>query len=205
MYIPKPFAESDTDVLYDFIRHNPFATVVSHVDGGLNADHLPIYLNMEDPRNSVLQGHIASSNPLWKAVSDTREVLVIFQGSNAYISPNWLPSKEKDGRVVPTWNYSAVHIKGTITFIHEDSWKLELLNRQTLFHEKDFENPWRVSDAPPGFVAKLLPNIVGFEIAVKDIFGKFKLSQNQSQENRKGIMDALDQRGHEMAKSISQG
>src|SRR5690606_9082526 len=117
MYIPKHFEESDVDVLYEFIRCNPFATLVTNTKGGLNADHLPVILNAENKDRVCVQGHIATSNPVWKNIADTRECLLIFQSSNAYISPGWYPSKNTDGRVVPTWNYSAVHVKGTIEFI----------------------------------------------------------------------------------------
>src|SRR5690606_28816076 len=108
------------------------------------------------------------------------------------ITPSWFPSKKVDGKVVPTWNYSAVHVGGNITFIHDSSWKSELLNNLTSQQEDKLENPWSVSDAPSDFIEKLLSAIVGFEVVVNEIFGKFKLSQNQSKENRMGIAEGLE-------------
>ncbi|RYE56951.1 MAG: FMN-binding negative transcriptional regulator [Sphingobacteriales bacterium] len=202
MYIPKHFEESNNDVLHEFIRCNPFAVLVTTLESGLNADHLPVYLNTENKERICVQGHIATSNPLWKNITNAQESLLIFQASNSYISPGWFPSKEIDGRVVPTWNYTAVHVKGNIEFIHEPFWKMTLLENLTTRHEEKFKQPWLVSHAPTEFIEKLLPAVVGFEIVVKEIFGKFKLSQNQSQENRAGIIQGLEEQGHEMAKQI---
>jgi transcriptional regulator len=202
MYIPKHFEETNVDLLHEFIRCNPFAILVTSIDSGLNADHIPVYLNTEDMNRVCLQGHIATANPLWKKLSGAQEVLLIFQGSNAYITPSWLPSKKADSKVVPTWNYSAVHVKGTIEFIHDPVWKLNLLNKQTDQHEGKLEKPWLVSDAPTEFIEKLLPAIVGFEVVVNEIVGKFKFSQNQSKENRAGIAEGLEKLGHEMTTKI---
>jgi len=203
MYIPKHFEESNVTVLHDFIRQHPFATLITTTKDGLNADHLPVFLNTTDASQIRLQGHIATSNPLWKNISANSDCLIIFQGDNAYITPNWMPSKQINGKVVPTWNYTAVHVKGTLTFIHDESWKLALLEKLTNEHEAKFYKPWEVSDAPVEYINKLLPAIVGFEISVSEISGKFKLSQNQSQENRVGIANGLETFGLELAQHIS--
>ena len=202
MYRPKHFDEANIDVLHEFIRCNPFAVLVTETESGLNADHLPVYLNTEHAARVCIQGHIAKSNPLWKNTIKPQETLLIFQGGDAYITPSWLPSKKSDGKVVPTWNYSAVHVTGSIEFIHDSAWKINLLNTLTSQHEAQMENPWQVSDAPTEYIEKLLPAIVGFEVEVKEMGGKFKLSQNQSQENRAGIAQGLAGQGHEMAKHI---
>lgn len=199
MYRPTHFEESNLDCLYDFIRCNPFATLVTKTRTGLTADHLPVYLNTDNRERVCVQGHIATQNPLWKSITDRQDSLLIFQGSNAYVTPSWMPSKKTNGKVVPTWNYTAVHIKGNIEFIHDSSWKLTLLTRLTDHQEQKLAEPWHVSDAPTEFIEKLLPAIVGFEIVVKEIVGKFKLSQNQSQENRVGIAKGLKEQGHPMA------
>nr|WP_324257206.1 FMN-binding negative transcriptional regulator [Cellvibrio fontiphilus] len=204
MYIPKHFAESDNNQLYEFIRSNPFALLVTNTETGLNADHLPVYLNTQNSRKVCVQGHIASANPLWKNILGLQEALLIFQGCNAYITPSWMPSKKTDGKVVPTWNYSAVHVKGRIEFIHEPCWKLELLNNLTTQQENELQHPWAVSDAPAEYIEKLLPAIVGFEVVVNEVVGKFKLSQNQSLENRAGIAKGLKKQGHKMAEKIFQ-
>ncbi len=204
MYIPKHFEESNINVLHDFIRCNPFAVLITHSDEGLSADHIPVYLNTENLERICVQGHIASANPLWKTIADGQESLLIFQGGNAYITPSWFPSKKVNARVVPTWNYTAVHVKGNIAFIHDSAWKLRLLNNLTAQQEEKLQHPWQVADAPAEFVEKLFPAIVGFEIEIKEIFGKFKLSQNQSLENRVGIAIGLEAQGHAMAKEIEQ-
>ncbi len=202
MYIPTHFEEANRDRLYDFIRCNPFATLVTNTPMGLSADHLPVYLNTENSERICLQGHIATKNPLWKNISDLQDTLLIFQGTNAYITPHWYPSKKIDGKVVPTWNYSAVHIKGKIEFFHEPSWKLNLLNHLTDHQEQNFAQPWRVSDAPADFIEKLLSAIVGFEVVVNEIYGKCKLSQNQNEDNKKGVIQGLREQEHPMAMQI---
>jgi transcriptional regulator len=159
-------------------------------------------LNTENSARICLQGHVATANPLWKSVIQSQDLLVIFLGGNAYITPSWYPSKKTNGKVVPTWNYTSVHVKGNIEFIHEPSWKIKLLDNMTSAQEKDLEKPWSISDAPPEFIEKLLPEIVGFEIVVKEMYGKFKLSQNQSDENKMGVIQGLKGQGHEMVKQM---
>jgi transcriptional regulator len=195
MYLPKHFEQSNPDVLHEFIRSNPFATLITNLDSGLNADHLPVFLNAQTIGNTVLQGHIATQNGLWKSCAGSQPCLVVFQGSNTYISPSLYPSKRENGKVVPTWNYMAVHVKGKIRFIHDAAWKLELIKRLTDEHEQKREQPWSVSDAPDSYIEKLLPAIVGFEIEMDEVVGKFKLSQNQSEENRKGVISGLAESG----------
>ncbi|MBU2984978.1 FMN-binding negative transcriptional regulator [Saccharophagus degradans] len=201
MYIPRHFKEENDDLLLGFIRKHPFATLITTHTHGTEANHLPLYLTTSNAGNAILQGHIAAANPIWKT-ADQQQVLVIVQGSNAYISPNWYPTKAIDGKAVPTWNYEAVHIRGKITFIHDSDWKMQLLNDLTAEHEQHFEQPWTIADAPEEFIRKLLPAIVGFEITLDDIQGKFKLSQNQPVENKQGIAANLRNQGDPMADLI---
>lgn len=205
MYIPKHFAENNVTTLHDFIREHPFATLVATTNDGLIANHIPLYLNSEGGERACLQGHIARSNPLWKSVVSESQVLTIFQGINSYIRPSWFPSKRVDGKVVPTWNYAAVHVKGKITYIHDPQWKLKLLDNLTASQEGGAEEPWSISDAPHDFIEKQLPAIVGFEISIEKMYGKFKLSQNQSAETRSGIAESLAELGHPMSKLIQFG
>lgn len=202
MYNPAHFEESNPEHLHEFIRCNSFATLVTKTREGLTADHLPIYLSRTKSGQALVQGHIATQNPLWKHITDTDETLLIFQGNNSYITPSWLASKKMNGKVVPTWNYTAVHVKGNIRFIHDPSWKLTLLNQLTDQHEAGRSEAWSVSDAPEEFIEKLLPAIVGFEIEVKDIIGKCKLSQNQTKANRVSIANNLNELKHPMATEI---
>jgi transcriptional regulator len=202
VYTPKHFDINDQEELLAFVKAFPFATLVSNGEDGLNAEHIPMLVHVDAENSVVLQAHIAKVNKLWQNVENQADVLVIFQGENAYITPNWYPSKKVDGKAVPTWNYRAVHIKGSIQFIHEAEWKLSLLDRLTNFHEQNQPAPWAISDAPSDYIAQRLKSIVGVEITVIDIQGKFKLSQNQSTENKNGVHEGLSETHHPMANLI---
>ena len=187
MYIPIHFVETDQNILHAFIRENSFATIVFQTSNGLDAHHVPMLLGDDN----VLRGHIAKANPIWKNYTNPI-VLVIFQGENSYISPSFYPSKQIDGKAVPTWNYSAVHANGEIVFIHDKDWLLDTVSKLSDFHEKNFAMPWKIADAPPQYIAQMLHAIVGFEIKIETIEGKFKLSQNHSQSNRDGVRIGLE-------------
>jgi len=191
MYLPKHFEKADENVLIYFIREFPFALIITSKNLELNAEHIPLWVNQHSDNSFVLQGHVAKSNPLWINGPDNESALIVFQGEDAYISPNWLPSKKENGQVVPTWNYRSVHVYGVISYIHDAEWKLALLQNLTHAHEKDQPTSWTIEDAPREFIDKLLPAIVGIEISVTRIQGKFKMSQNQPSENRRGIAKAL--------------
>ena len=199
MYTPKHFAVNNQEELLAFVNAFPFATLVSNGDDGLNAEHIPMLVHVDDENRVCLQAHIAKANKLWQNLANQADVLVIFQGENAYITPNWYPSKKVDGKAVPTWNYRAVHIKGTINFIHDAEWKLALLEKLTNTHEQSQPAPWSISDAPKDYIEQRLTGIVGVEIQVYDIQGKFKISQNQSAENKNGVRDGLAKAQHSMA------
>lgn len=188
--------------MLEFIRTNSFASLVSNNENCLNAEHIPFLVRTNSESKIVLCAHIARANPLWNNLENGASVLVLFQGVNAYISPNWYTSKASDSRVVPTWNYTAVHAQGTIEFIHDPTWLLSLLNELTNSHEQTQDQPWQVSDAPERFVAKQLNAIVGVEIVVDDLIGKLKLSQNQSLENRQGVRSGLADISHQMSDFI---
>ena len=207
MYIPKHFEETDVAKMHDLIRSHPLAAIVTLTPVGLNANHIPLILAESASEFGVLQGHIARSNPMrQESVSDT-EVLAIFQSAEAYISPNWYPTKEQTGKVVPTWNYSVVHAHGFLK-VHEDvEWLRTQITKMTELQEARFANPWKVSDAPEDYVEKLIGAIVGIEIVISRLEGKWKVSQNQPLENRSGIIEGLRRRGDvgdaEMSKLIS--
>ena len=199
MYTPKHFEINGQEEQLAFVKAFPFATLVSNGEDGLNAEHIPILVHVDAENKVFLQAHIAKANKLWQNVANQADVLVIFQGENAYITPNWYPSKKVDGKAVPTWNYRAVHIKGTIDFIHGVEWKLSLLEKLTNTHEQKQPAPWSISDAPKDYIEQRLAGIVGVEIQVSAIQGKYKLSQNQSAENKSGVRDGLAQVQHPMA------
>ncbi|WP_266169669.1 FMN-binding negative transcriptional regulator [Dyella subtropica] len=190
MYMPRQFQEMRNDALQALIHAYPFATVVTAASTGFTANHLPL----EQVSETTLHGHVARGNELAKA--DGAEVLVIFQGPDAYVSPNWYPSKHETGREVPTWNYAVVHVHGRLRVIEDPAWLRALLERLTDRHEAGQAQPWRVADAPGDHTDKLLRAIVGLEITVERIEGKFKLSQNHPTANRAGVVDGLRQRTH---------
>ncbi|MGO2354231.1 MAG: FMN-binding negative transcriptional regulator [Marinomonas foliarum] len=202
MYTPKHFEINDQEELLAFVKAFPFATLVSNGEDGLNAEHIPMLVHVDDEKRVCLQAHIAKANKLWQNVANQADVLVVFQGENAYISPNWYPSKKVDGKAVPTWNYRAVHIKGNINFIHDVKWKLALLEKLTNIHEKEQPAPWSISDAPQEYIDKLQAAVVGIEITVTDIQGKYKLSQNQTAENKNGVRDGLAEAKQPLAELI---
>jgi len=187
MYTPKHFHETRIELLHGLIRAYPFAAVVTRGSGGLAANHLPFELV-----DGMLHGHVARGNEL--AQQDGAEVLLIFQGPDGYISPNWYPSKHETGREVPTWNYAVVHVHGRLNVIDDAAWLRRLLETLTDRHEAGQPQPWKVGDAPEDHVEKSLRAIVGLEVGIDRIEGKFKLSQNHPARNRAGVIAGLRER-----------
>jgi len=187
MYMPKAFHETRTDVLHGLIRAYPFAIVVTHATDGLSANHLPFELV-----GDVLHGHVARGNELVRM--DGAEVLLIFRGPDGYVSPNWYPTKHETGREVPTWNYAVVHVHGRLRVIDDADWMRGLLETLTDHHEADQPQPWKITDAPEDHIEKSLQAIVGLEVVVDRIEGKFKLSQNHPARNRAGVVAGLRRR-----------
>lgn len=187
MYMPKHFVETRVETLHGLIRAYPFATLVTHAAAGLTANHLPFELV-----GDVLHGHVARGNELMQL--NGAEVLLIFQGPDGYISPNWYPSKHETGREVPTWNYAVVHVHGRLRVIDDAVWLRRLLETLTDHHEAIQPQPWKITDAPEDHIEKSLRAIVGLEITIERIEGKFKLSQNHPARNRAGVIAGLHQR-----------
>ncbi|HEY2622531.1 MAG TPA: FMN-binding negative transcriptional regulator [Dyella sp.] len=187
MYMPTYFKETRSEALHALMRAYPFATLVTHGDAGLAANHLPFELV-----GGHLHGHVARGNELARA--DGAEVLVIFRGPEGYVSPNWYPSKHETGREVPTWNYAVIHVHGRLRVVEDHTWLRQLLERLTDRHEAGQPKPWHVSDAPADHIEKSLGGIVGLEISIERIEGKFKLSQNHPAANRAGVVEGLRQR-----------
>jgi transcriptional regulator len=190
MYTPKKFQQHDVTALKELIVAYPFATLMTHSDAGIEAEHIPFILTQVKGRD-VLQGHIAKANPLWKKVKDNAQVLIVFNGPNCYISPNYYPTKKEAGKVVPTWNYVTVHVKGAISFVQDDNWNFNLITNLTNHHEAAQQEPWSIEDAPQEYIARMLPAIVGIEIDITSITGKWKVSQNQPEINKQGMVNAL--------------
>lgn len=203
MYIPKNFSQHDPNELHSVIRSFPLATLVAVTDAGLEANHIPFVLD-ERRDKPVLQGHLFSGNPVWKSLQDRPQVLLVFNGPETYISPNYYPTKKDNGKVVPTWNYVAVHVSGTATCIHDDDWKLDMLHKLTSQQESAQPSPWKVSDAPQTYTEKLLAAIVGIEIAIESIEGKWKVSQNQPAVNQQGVVEGLSGEAGSDAKQMAE-
>ena len=170
----------------------------------IEANHIPLVLTGSTSALGVLNGHVARANTIWKDHPEDREVLAIFQGAESYITPSWYVSKAESGKVVPTWNYVSVHAKGRMRVIQEPDWILTQLNALTDHNEARFAHPWSVSDAPSEFTEKLLDAIVGIQIEITDLNGKWKISQNQSQQNRAAVAAELAHSRHvEMADLVN--
>lgn len=203
MYTPPYFAETRLPVLQGLMRTHPFATLLAATPERVEAMHLPILLVEKPGASGVLQGHMAKVNPFWKRVGPNGEVLAIFHGTQRYISPNWYPSKQKHGKVVPTWNYIVVHARGKVSWNHDPTWLREHLDNSTKTYETS-DNPWKVSDAPSDYIERMLGGIVGFEIAISELQGTWKLSQNRGEDDRQGVIDALQAQSHSQADDMVQ-
>jgi len=193
MYVPSHFAESRIEVLHQLIREQPFATLVTLNADGLNANHIPFEIDPEPPPLGTLRGHVARANPVWRTFSREVEALVIFRGPQAYISPSWYPSKTESGEVVPSYNYIVAHGYGEMTIVHEPDWLRGLVTRLTSRFEAGGDSPWHVTDAPAAFITKQLGAIVGIEIALTRLIGKWKVSQNRPTKDRDGVAQKLSE------------
>lgn len=202
MYQPASFREERIDVMHALMRAHPLAALVGNVGGKLEANHLPLLITALPSSHGTLCGHVARANPLWRQKL-AGEVLAIFQGPQAYVTPSWYPEKQATGRVVPTWNYAVVHAYGPL-IIHDDrDWLLDLVSRLTRQHEAGLPQPWRVDDAPADYTERMLGAIVGIEIPISRIEGKWKVSQNRSAADRAGVAAGLAERADPQMKIMA--
>lgn len=195
MYIQQQFEETRVDVLHGLIKSHPFATFVVPGEAGLIVNHIPLMLCPSEGGQGVLKGHIARANPVWRECSDSVEAAVIFQGPESYITPSWYPSKHADGKAVPTWNYAVVHVHGVPRIIDDADWLLQHLTQMTDERERDQAMPWKVTDAPKDYIDRMLGAIIGMEIPIARIAGKWKVSQNRPVADRLGVATGLRNRG----------
>ena len=187
MYLPQHFEQKDPAALAALMREQPLATLVTLQDGEPTADHIPLEY---DAASRTLRGHVARANPLWR-VAAGQPVLAVFGGAQAYISPGWYATKAETHKVVPTWNYAVVHAHGRLRAVDDAAWVLDFVTRLTARNEASLARPWAVADAPPDFVQQMLRAIVGIEIPVERLIGKWKLSQNRSEADRSGVIAGL--------------
>lgn len=187
MYTPPHFREDDPAAVARFLASHPLACIVAHVAGELVANHVPLVLRSRADGGRILSGHIARANDLWRSLPDGSAVLAVFAGADRYVTPAWYEAKATTGEVVPTWNYAVVHVHGRVTFFHEPERLRALVDVLTAEHEAPRAEPWAVADAPAAYVDRMLRGIVGLEIEITRVEGKFKSSQNRSAEDRRRI------------------
>lgn len=193
MYIPKANLETRLPVLQAMMRAHPLAAVVTLGAEGLVASHIPlVYEEAEGAEFGVLNGHVSRANPQWKDLAKGVDALAIFAGPQHYVSAGWYPGKAEDGKVVPTWNYVTVHAYGPLRVVEEAAWLMKHLTALTDTHEASSAVPWKVSDAPAEFIASQMRGIVGFELPIRRLEGKWKVSQNRSERDRAAVADALE-------------
>lgn len=202
MYEPPHFKEERIDVLHAAIRQARLGTLVTMTTTGLEATHLPMLVEAAPAPYGKLVGHVAKANPQWKTSSAEVEGLAIFQGPHAYVTPSWYATKRETGKVVPTWNYVAVHAYGTLRFIEDADELLGIVTRLTDTHEKNRAAPWAVTDAPADFVRAQLKGIVGVEMTITRLQGKWKMSQNRPPADREGVAKGLAQDGETAAANL---
>lgn len=191
MYNPNGFAIKDLNELQEQILGTRLALVITHGEQGLQASHLPLLLRPDEGPNGTLYGHFAKANPQWKELQNGAEALVIFAGADAYVSPGFYPSKAEHGKVVPTWNYVAVHAYGTAEVFTDAERLLDLVSSLTNRHEAGRSQPWKVADAPADYIDGMLKAIVGFALPIQRLEGKRKLSQNRSTADIAGVREGL--------------
>lgn len=195
MYQPPHFREDRIEVQHDLIRAHPLGLLITAGPGGLMANPIPMLIYPEGSERGTLRAHLARGNPQWRELSAVAECLVVFQGPQEYVTPSWYPTKQETGKVVPTWNYVTVQASGRPQVIEDAAWLRRQLDDLTLLKEGARLSPWKVDDAPPEYVVAQLKGIVGVEIPIDRIEGKWKVSQNRPEADRAGILAGLREQG----------
>jgi len=195
MYVPDHFAVADSASLHSLIKENPFGLLITNSPSGLDANHIPFELELGE--RQVLHAHVARNNAVWQNVADGDEVLVVFQAGDAYISPNWYPSKHESHKQVPTWNYKVVHVYGRISVKDDERYVRGVVGRLTRTHEASEPKPWKMTDSSPEFITGMLKAIVGIQIEITRMVGKFKLGQNKAAADLESAGRALVAKGEE--------
>lgn len=195
MYLPAHFEERRAPLLQALMQAHPFATLVTLDGGEMNANHLPFDYDPEPAPFGTLRAHVARANPLWQDLQGDAQALVIFQGAHGYVSPSWYPSKAESHKVVPTYNYMVVQARGALQVIEDRQWLRGFVERLTQRFEAPRAQPWAVGDAPPDYIEAMLNAIVGIEIPVEQLVGKWKVSQNRSPADQQGVVDGFHAAG----------
>ena len=195
MYLPKDFREDRVVALHEAIRKIALGTLVTIGADGMEASHVPMLIDPEPQPFGTLSGHLARANPQWRRLAADTQALAIFLGPEVYITPAWYATKRATGKVVPTWNYVAIHAYGALRVVDDAEWLKALVTRLTETHEADRAQPWAVSDAPADYIAGMVKAIVGFELPIARLEGKWKMSQNRPAEDRAGVVEGLKRDG----------
>jgi transcriptional regulator len=203
MYLPKHFEETRVEVLHGLIRAHPLGALVTLTANGLEANHIPFEIDPDPAPFGTLRGHVARANPAWRELS-RGDALIIFQGPQIYVSPSWYPSKREGGKVVPTWNYALVHVYGPLRAVDDAAWLRVFVEKLTDRHEAARPDRWHVTDAPADYVDKMVTAIVGIEISIARIVGKWKVSQNRPAADRVGVAAGLEAQGTDVAGAMAE-
>jgi transcriptional regulator len=195
VYVPAAFKEDRIPVLHEMIRRIRLGMLVTLGRDGLVASHLPMLIDAEPAPFGTLSGHMARGNPQWRTLDPEVEALVIFAGPQAYITPSWYATKPLTGKVVPTWNYVAIHAYGALRLIDDPEHTRAHVTRLTDAQESARDKPWHVTDAPEDFIAGMVKGIIGFELAITRLDGKWKMNQNRPAEDRAGVVEGLTREG----------
>lgn len=203
MYQPAHFREERLDVLHGLIRAHPFGTLVTMNAGRFTANAIPFLVDAAAGPLGTLRGHVARANDQWRTFEPSIEALVIFQGEDGYITPSWYATKRETGKVVPTWNYAVVQARGTMRAVEEAEWLADQVAALTRHMEERRSSPWSVTDAPEPFIRSQLKGIVGIEIPISAIEGKWKASQNRPEADRKGVIAGLSAEGDDASRAMA--
>jgi len=197
MYLPTLFAMDDVETMHRMIGAFPLGAIITQTADGLTADHIPLLVEPAATGDGhVLVGHVARNNPLWQPEQPGAEVLVIFQGESAYITPNWYATKQATHQVVPTYNYCVVHVHGPLVIHDDPKWTRMAIGKLTKRMEGAEPVPWKMGDAPQDYLREMVTQIVGIEIPIRQMTGKWKTSQNRPEADRAGVVAGLEARNH---------
>lgn len=191
MYNPSTFREDRVEVMHELIRAHPLALLVTHGGSGLAASSIPFLVYPDEGENGTLRAHVARANPHWTELSGATECLVVFQGVGGYVTPSWYASKATTHKVVPTWNYATVHAWGRPTVVDDAGWLARQLADLTSFQERRRPRPWAITDAPGDYIAAQMKAIIGIEIPIARLEGKWKMSQNRDDADRAGVIQGM--------------
>lgn len=203
MYVSSHHQLNDREAMISLMESHPLGAWVLHSQAGLVANHVPFFLDRARGPHGTLMGHVARANGVWRQLSQEAPSVVIFQGAQSYITPSWYPGKAEHGKVVPTWNYVVTHAHGTARLMEDPEWMLDMLNRLTDANESFSSQPWRVGDAPFGYIEKLMLGIVGIEITIDRLEGKLKASQDEDLADRHGTVKGLQSNHSDQSRAMA--